>query len=856
MASEAAINKIDPVLREKMEARSTELVNIYVSVTEATDLSKYMDRIIMRPAVFGGIRNVYGQTTVNKLVKIANLPTVAAVVGVGELLEKPYDPEVDRTPLDLQSRLEELLANEVPYSETDKEDSMSIQGWFDVLDGHKSAEAWAKGYTGDGVVLGILDDGVDFGHPDLQGTYAVVTDPSSPYFGWPMAFSQVSVYYFASEIDYQDLGAVGITQGWNGSRWSDTQTTEIPTEGPAGVFKIKYTPVGSTSNFSYIVPTTSLSGEYKIGTHHDRDLLGLYNNRVAVLVVDENVAGVYDTVYVDLDNDKDFTDEKPVTKDSPEVYRDIDGDGYADLSGGLLVWISDGANTPPTADWLWGVACGDEVGTLKACPDQGELLLFAGTLDANPVGSHGTLCASNAAGQGVIAGGLSAQPFAVPGMVVGAAPEVGIMDFGNHYYSGTDEDEYLVVALGYDGVPDSGDEVQIASNSYGNFTQMWGSWGYYGRLITALNTSIAPTSTWVFSSGNEGPGYGPQEGDSSPTTLQVGSSTQYGSTNWDSISSIDQIVYGDPNSFFAKGPNRDGTSGLDILANGGRGSGDANLNYVLNGWTAWETWGGTSRSAPLAAGNLALVYDAYMEKYGEWPTWDIAKALFKSGATNAISAPFYQGAGVVNADRATDLAAGLYGVYAAPTEWQVGDWEGENYLNFANIAWPGQTYTQTYTVYNPSLVDITVDLSDGVMMKFDGYTTSFTTSSQSEESDFNFHTPDYLMEMDDSLIPADTELMVVRYAHPYDTFDPDYAFDGAPNSSWRFMVYNWTDVNEDGMLWEDRDGNGVVNHLDDTQAAWITMVSTAQPTAIQILRSNLGSMYAWIMNLEAWQSRS
>jgi hypothetical protein len=451
---------------------------------------------------------------------------------------------------------------------------------------------------------------------------------------------------------------------------------------------------------------------------------------------------------------------------------------------------------------------------MKGCPDSGELLLFAGAFDAGY--THGTQCASNVAGQGVVNGGLTAQPFRDGGMVQGAAPDVGIMDFGNHYYFGTDEDEYLVASLGYDGIANSGDEVQITSNSYGNFKQMWGSWGYFGRLVTALNTTIAPTTVWLFSTGNEGPGFGPQEGDGSPTTIQVGSSTQYGSTNWDSIFSADQINYGDVTTFFSKGPNRDGSIGLDVLANGGRGSGDEGVNYYgYNGAESWATWGGTSRSAPAAAGNLALIYQAYHDRYGEWPTWDVAKALIKSGATNSISSPFNQGGGVVNADRGTDLAAGIYGVYAMPNEWQVGDWEGVDYLNFANVAWPGETYTTTYTVYNPSGYDVSVDLTDGVMTKVGGYETTFTTSDESLESSFNFHSPDYLLQMDDSLIPADAELMVIRYVHPYDTFDTDFAFDGNPNSSWRFLFYNWTDVNWDGKLWEDADGNGVVNHVDD-----------------------------------------
>ena len=70
-----------------------------------------------------------------------------------------------------------------------------------------------------------------------------------------------------------------------------------------------------------------------------------------------------------------------------------------------LVWISDGANVPPTADWLWGVGCGDEVGSLKACPDSGSLVLFAGPFDSGY--THGTQCASNIAGQGVVNDGLT-----------------------------------------------------------------------------------------------------------------------------------------------------------------------------------------------------------------------------------------------------------------------------------------------------------------------------------------------------------------------------------------------------------------------------------------------------------------
>ena len=808
------ILKIDPTLREAVQAFSQDPVEVFVTVRVGVKLDGMLQGMIARPSVFKGLQTIYGQTSYAGLLKIANTPGVISIANGGlKQLDRPIDPEKEGIPDQAANlaRLDALKAHELTYAEAQAQaPDVSAQGWFDVQDGHKSAQAWKKGFDGSGVIVAVIDDGIDFGHPDLQGTAARVTDPESPYFGWPMAFSDAATTYFVNDVFF---GTDFIATGATASRWSDTRT-DVVVDAPfgGGTGTAMFRPLGSSVTYEYIFNATSASNHYKLGSFPDENLEALYGHRVAVLVVDENAPGVYDTVYVDLDNDHDFTDEKPATQDSPEVYRDMDGDGFADISGGMIAWISDGENPPPVVDWLWGVSCADSSATMDGCPGAGTLVIFAGALAGGY--THGTQCASNVAGQGIVSDGLSAQPFRIGGMVQGAAPNVGLFDMGTFYQSFYDEDHYLVAALGYDGIPYSGDEAQVATNSYGSFTQMWGSWGPTGRLLTAINLTFGENTTFIFSAGNEGPGYGPQEGDGSPTTIQVGSSTQYGSTNWDSIFNADQIMYGDPNSFFAKGPNRDGSSGLDVLANGGRGAGDEGINYYgFNGAESWATWGGTSRSGPVAGGNLALVYQAYKARYGEWPTWEMAKTLLKSGADNSVSSPFFQGGGVVNADRATDLAAGIYGVYATPDEWQVGDWKGVEYLNFAKVAVPGETYTKTYTVYNPSGYNIDVDLSKGVMTKIGSDEYSLTTASESVESPFNFHSPDYLMKLDPATIPADAELMVVRYVHPYDTFDPEYTFDGSPDSSWRFMLYNWTDMNGDGNLWKDTDGNGAVNHV-------------------------------------------
>lgn len=41
------------------------------------------------------------------------------------------------------------------------------------IDGYdmKVVEAWKKGYTGKGVVVSILDDGIQPNHPDLKANY-------------------------------------------------------------------------------------------------------------------------------------------------------------------------------------------------------------------------------------------------------------------------------------------------------------------------------------------------------------------------------------------------------------------------------------------------------------------------------------------------------------------------------------------------------------------------------------------------------------------------------------------------------------------------------------------------------------
>ena len=191
-----------------------------------------------------------------------------------------------------------------------------------------------------------------------------------------------------------------------------------------------------TNTHKYTFPASwSKSGHVRLASHPDDYLLELYGERPAVLVTDPNTAGVYDTVYVDLNDDYDFSDEKPVTKQSPASYRDLNGDGYTDLSGGLLYYISDGNTRIPGGPTSFG---------FDTKPAAGTFLAWTGDFDPGIEG-HGTLTASNVVGQGVINGkaphfndlkdGPGVHGHKLPGMVLGGAPDAKLTPFGDIYFS-------------------------------------------------------------------------------------------------------------------------------------------------------------------------------------------------------------------------------------------------------------------------------------------------------------------------------------------------------------------------------------------------------------------------------------
>jgi hypothetical protein len=753
-----------------------------------------------------GLQLVIGRVRATDIERLAAREDVIEIWPSSGVIEPPHPPDPD-----IPKRSPERLA---------QGNRVATKDWYEATDVHRFRQAWGRGFTGNGVKVMVNDSGIDFCHPDLQDTWALIDDPQSPYYGWPLVFDANSMYLLARD---QQLGEHNIEEGR--AHYADTSQT------CAAGSTCSYSPIGASQSFDYALPGTSLGGTYRIGSHPDTTL-DRGEGRAAILLADEAVAGDYDTVYVDLNQNHDFTDDPMATRTSPGACGSYDPGTY---SGGLVYFIADGTNPIPASDWLWGLGP----------PSAGDVVAFA-IDDTNENGSgHGTKCASWVAAQGVVNGGApSFKPaYQEPGdgMVVGGGRDAKLIAVGNTFlYPGLAE-PFLLAALGVDGVPSTADDAQIVTNSWSYSTVDNDGWDLGTRLVDTIQQDYGPSLSVVFSAGNGGPAYGSVAGPSPETAVMVGAATEMGSTGWDGIRSAEQIRWGDMIPFSSRGPGARGTVGVDVAAVGAYASGDITVNESSDDVeAAWGTFGGTSRACPVAGGTLALVYDAYRQAHGEWPDHETAKAILMAGSDDLNHDPFNQGAGLVNAERATDIAAGAAGgvgggFYAMPPQWSAGDYRGSTFPMFANILHPSQSATTSFTVYNTSDTATEVALSSQKLVKFGSTSFNWTTSQLAVEDEYDFNTPNYLYEITD-LVPEETELLVIRVIQPLAEIDPDSDYEA--ESRWRFMPYDWSD-DGDGVFWSDLDGNGTVNagELDSDDAyvryTYDKNVGTSQQLRVQ-----------------------
>ena len=780
------------------------------------------------------------------IMRLAELPGVARVESGDPSIRRDYPTGQDHSPIALSA--DESAAHGAaaraaePWSAPEetttdfgfKSEGATPDGWWDVADGHAGSEAWDLGYKGEGVRVAILDDVIDFAHPDLHGSWAVLPE-GHPYEGWPQAFEVYATYLHSIELN-PDIDTNTSQTGGSGlvGTYQNSSVEERDVGGEmkqtACLQPLLLTPgvapapavLGLAPEACDFVVPESMSGEVRYGHHPDLYLRSLSTGRMegglleyaGVLLVDANEAGVYDTVYVDLDNDRDFTDDKPTTKEDPVSWRDMTGDDIADVTGGMISWISDG-ELPIPGSYLWGYE--DNI------PEAGRMVSFM-----YAYGGHGTLCASNVASQGVL--GLPANSvlnFRDLGgspnpMNIGLAPDAGLVSIGDVYFGpiAVFRAAWRYAVFGHDMERDD-DNIQVTSNSYGFSGTDNDGWDVDSRLIDYYIRTFSPSTSFLASTGNGAPGYGTLAPPSPGVGLGIAAATQMGSTGFDSITDTTQITYGDIIPFSNRGPGADGRNGPSVAGNGAYGGGASPINGSLDGTIANGTWGGTSRSSPVTAGIMALVYQSFKAKHDRWPTWEESKSILMAGARFAGYDPLVMGAGVADAADSVRIGGGHHGVYAMPPEWQPGGYDGEKHGGFAKIITPGESDSGSITLHNPSDEDVEATISGQQLRRVGHYFETLDADTRTE-GPASAAGPNHLIPIDKEQVPEGTDLMVVRGIVPMSEWD--LGSDGVADNTFSVTTYQHTDIDGDGLMWEDRNGSGTVDLSDlgdtDVTVSW------------------------------------
>ncbi|MFN2114826.1 MAG: S8 family serine peptidase [Anaerolineae bacterium] len=831
-ATDGALDVLGPQLASIVRAGGDELVLVTLRTTANPDLDGVAEYWRATALPLGEGRTVAALVRADRLLKLATHPDVLAVLSDGD------NPAPD--------------GNEGMQEPEAREERYEPQLWYSrqTLGADR---ANANGFDGSGVIVGIEDTGVDFGHPDLHGTFARDPNPLSPYYGFPLAYDNSSAAAYAarggdpSGTNYADSSAyftatVGMGQ-------VATASLQLP-----AVERIT-DEEGTHSSQTVVTRTvtyrnTSRSGRIHYGVHPDSRL-----NRTEVIspstyilgalfiVTDEAVSGSYDTVYADLGTQApdtgafgatyDFTASTPARlgpDQDPTVVTDIDNDGLSDLSGGIVYFIADGEHHVPILDWLWDADGSVDPEARIEPPAPGTLVAFYGDFDGN---SHGTGVATQIAGQGIInsrygAGvnippgtGITEGDIVVGGVTPGMAP--GAKLFGSRALGVPNQ--WLALTRGYDGVPNTGDDAQVINNSWGSTAIQRNLQYDYDEVATAINApDQSPRTLIIVSAGNGGQGYSTMGSPAqSSTVLAVGAEVQYGTDDvQEIISDTTQVRTGDPASFSSRGPDSMGRAGVAVMAIGESASGGRPLNLSVspqgwfNGNNAWTQFGGTSQSAPQTAGVAALVYEAYKSAHGQFPTWSEARALLQFGADDLSMDPAQQGAGRVNADQSTAIAAGLFGASAESGEWTVGDYRGTSYVDFPNVVERGTRYARSVELANDSDRPVTLSVASNQMTEI-GTKDIEIPVYVGEQDAYQYKRPDYLVTPDQLQIPQGTDLMQVHMAQDFGTFclqDPAGPHTGCGtrgNSAWYLRAYAWNDWNQNDRVWDDANGNGVVN---------------------------------------------
>jgi len=572
--------------------------------------------------------------------------------------------------------------------------------------------------TGKGIKIAIVDTGVDFSNLDIQNSLArdkknhpimldsdgqgiVITN--STFFGFidkdgvirnytkPIPEGITSLVYKTKEGVFLDMsrGGKGIQIPVYNSFFPQIGTPTFN-----GTLDTDFK-IGQDSR-NYI---KSKSGVYHLGVIYQGGLEAPFARIqvVPVLVVDSNVAGIYDTIIPDMSTswedytrfdlesgqkpkyDFDFTDEKPIILGSGKesLVYDSNGDGKADYSAGTIgaqvldvygVIQNKTSSVDPDIHAINGTL-------LPALDPKGN---FFGVM-TDFVG-HGTSSASSITSKGEQTYDIynDTGKFTIKGVAPGSKiVPIKALWFGDTVYAwlwsaGFDNQEH---SWNFTGSP----RVDIISNSWGisNFPSIQSAPGLdiesliLGLLATphSLDDNY-PGVTIVSSAGNSGHGYGTIGfPNAAPFGITVGATTNnvfvgYGPFKnqprfGNSTAPINEVV-----DFSSRGPGIIGDPKPDLMSIGAHGFTPSSVLKIEKNSKSesFTLFGGTSMAAPIVSGSAAILMEGLKKQSIDYDPFTI-KNILMSTATDLQNDPLTQGSGLADVNQALSFVNGEEGMF-------------------------------------------------------------------------------------------------------------------------------------------------------------------------------------------------
>jgi hypothetical protein len=291
--------------------------------------------------------------------------------------------------------------------------------------------------------------------------------------------------------------------------------------------------------------------------------------------------------------------------------------------------------------------------------------------------------------------------------------------------------------------------------------------------------AVAAGVTVVVSSGDAGTTNTIGSPSDAPGVISTGATTSYqlyaqtgsygyqlGTGGWQS---------NEVSAFSSSGDTEYGPQTIDVVAPGESGWSDCSTDTVTFAGCAdiyggvspspIEAFGGTSESCPLTAGTAALVIQAYRDTHGgATPSPALVKQIIMSTATDLHVPAQNQGAGLVNALQAVQMARSIQDANGTPPLAGGGLQLSPN--SIASTAAPGQTMVVPVKVTNTDASSVTVSPTVRVLGAAKSITSGTLTLNPATDGTFIYQTGGTVRDVHlvTFKVPAGLDRLVSRIA--------------------------------------------------------------------------------------------